>query len=218
MIQRRVMADPPLDNAHCFKGMGLAYWRDMACGLQPTGTQAGPQGHQVTYAKDPNDGFAMQNGGLSHPEMSLLHGRPIIRFMHAGTPTPHGLAANWWLDIDAYPVLSHYALNQKITLASAAQTLLVVPREWSDCGQMIVARPKVVLMGYRGKGRPVALLNGRDTSPDAQRLPGTRLYGAPQGTSLEQIFLPGERRFLASWLTLISSHRADAGGGAIPPL
>lgn len=212
------MPDSHLDNYHCFKGMGLAYWRDKARGLQPTGTAAGPQGHQIQYVKDPLDGFALQNGGIANPKTQILPARAMIRFMPALRPAPSGLAGNWWLDIDAYKVLSHYALNHEMTLAKAAQTLLVVPQEWSDCGQMLVAKPSVTLMAYVGRGRPVALLGGRDVSPDGARKPGTRLYDAPYGSNIEQIFVPGERQFLPNWLRLISAHKADAGGGAIPPL
>ena len=211
------MSDP-LDNHHCFKGMGLTIWRDRARGLQPLDTQSGPQGHRVVYQTDPNDGFAMQNGGIAIPIADLLHNRPMIRFMPASRPATSGLAGNWWLDLDAYPVISGYAHNQRLTLAEAAQRLLVVPKEWSDCGQMLVVRPKVPLMCYRGKGKPVALKAGKDISPDGRRQPGTRLYDAPQGTNLEQIFLPGERPFLPNWLQLLSSHRADAGPAAIPAL
>jgi len=103
-------------------------------------------------------------------------------------------------------------------LAEATQTLLVVPKTWSDCGQMLVARPNVPLMVYRGKGRAVALIGGKDTSPDAARRPGTELHVAPPGTNLEQIYIPGEPQFLSAWLTLISVHHADRGGGAFPAL
>lgn len=206
------------DNAHCFKGMGMTYWRDKARGLQPTGSVPGPQGHRVTYATDDNDGFAMQNGGIAIPQMDILSDRPLIRFMPAKRAAKDGLAGNWWLDLDAYKVISHYAHNIGLTLAGAAQRLLVVPNEWSDCGQMLVVRPKVTLMCYRGKGKPVALLNGKDISPDGRRAAGTRVYDAPPGTNLEQIYIPGERQFMPDWLSLVSSHRADAGPGAIPSL
>ncbi len=212
------MANPPLDNYHCFKGMGLEYWRDKARGLQPKGSVPGPQGHRMVYTLDPDDGMAVNNGGIAMPKSDLLFGRALFRFMPATRPAMSGLAGNWWLDLDAYSVLSSYALNREITLAKAAQTLLVIPSDWSDCGQMIVVRPVATLMIYRGCGKAVALNNGRDASPDARRQPGTRVFDAPFGTNLEQIFLPGERQFLPNWLHLISSHRSDAGGGAVPPL
>lgn len=212
------MANSHLDNYHCFKGMGQAYWRSRAIGLQPLGSVPGSQGHQMVYAKDPDDGFALQNGGIANPSIQILPARALIRFMAAGRTGKSGLKGNWWLDLDTYSVLSHFALNQGITLAKSAQTLLVVPQEWSDCGQMIIARPKVTLMAYFGKGKAVALVNGRSTSVDARRLPGTRLYDTLPGTNIEQIFVPGERQFLSDWFSLISTHRADLGGGAFPPL
>ncbi len=211
------MANPPLDNYHCFKGMGLEYWRAKACGLQPKDTVSGPQGHRIVYTLDPDDGMAVNNGGIAMAKSELLSGRrALIRFMPASRPAMSGLAGNWWLDLDAYSVLSNYAQNREITLAKAAQTLMVVPPDWSDCGQMIVVRPVGTLMIYRGRGKAVALNNGRDASPDASRQPGTRVFDAPFGTNLEQIFLPGERQFLPNWLHLISSHRADARGWAVP--
>lgn len=206
------------DNYHCFKGMGLIYWRDKARGLQPLNSMPGPQGHRMIYATDPDDGFALQNGGIAAPVAQILSSRMLIRFMPAGRQATAGLAGNWWLDADAYAVISGFALNRGMTLARAAQSLLVVPQDWSDCGQMLVARPVVTLMAYVGKGKPVALLAGRDTSPDARRQPGTRLHLAPQGTNLEQIYLPGERQFLPNWLRLLSIHRADLGSTAIPSL
>lgn len=210
------MANPPPGNDHCFKGMGLTMWRDRARGLQPKDTVAGPQGHRVVYETDPNDGFAAQNGGIALPVEATLTGRPLMRFMPAARPRQSGLAGNWWLDLDAYPVISGYAHNLGLTLAEAAQRLLVVPREWSDCGQMLIVRTNPGLRCYTGKGKPVALLAGKDISPDGKRVPGTRVYDAPQGTNLEQIYIPGERPFLPGWFTLLSSHRADSGPAAIP--
>lgn len=212
------MPDSHLDNAHCFKGMGQSYWRDLARGLKPTTTAAGPQGHRIVYTVDGNDGFALQNGGISAPQMDILPSRPLIRFMRAGAKAEDGLQGNWWLDADGYQVISSYAENQKLTLAQAANRLLVVPREWSDCGQMLVVRPKVVLMCYRGKGQPVALLHGNNISPHGRRVPGTQLFDAPPGTNLEQIFIPGERQFLPDWMSLIAVYQAGIGAKAIPIL
>lgn len=197
--------------------MGLTFWRDKARGLKPLDTRSGPQGHRIEYKGD-RDGFALQNGGIANPETQILPQRPMIRFMPAARHHTTGLAGNWWLDFDAYKVLSHYALNHGMTLAKAAQTLLVVPQEWSDCGQMLVVKPRVTLMAYVGRGKPVARIGGKDTSPDAARKPGTRIYDMPFGTNIEQIFIPGEEQFLPDWLRFISSHKANAGGGAIPAL
>lgn len=203
---------------HCFKGMGLTYWRDKARGLQPLDTVSGAQGHRIVYATDDNDGFALQNGGIAIPQMDILAQRPLIRFMPAKRAAKDGLAGNWWLDLDAYKVISHHAHNLGLTLAQAAQRLLVVPNEWSDCGQMLIVRPKVVLMCYRGKGKPVALRAGKDISPDGRRTADTRVYDAPQGSNMEQIYIPGERQFLPDWFALISSHSATQGPGAIPAI
>ncbi|GAB1478154.1 hypothetical protein MASR2M74_06970 [Paracoccaceae bacterium] len=212
------MANPPPNNDHCFKGMGLIMWNDRARGLKPIDTVSGPQGHRPVYKTDPNDGLPAQNGGISHPVEAKLSGRPLIRFMPAARPSRSGLAGNWWLDLDAYQVISGYAHNQKLTLAEAAQRLLVVPTEWSDCGQMLIVRPKPGLRCYTGKGKPVALIAGKDVSPDGKRPPGAQVFDAPQGTNLEQIYVPGEPQFLPDWFTLVSSHRADSGPGAIPAL
>lgn len=198
--------------------MGLPIWRDRARGLQPLDTVGGPNGHQIRYKTDPQDGFALNTGGIATPQMVILPMRPLIRFLRKGVKPADAYAANWWLDFDAYGVLSSYALNQRLTLAQAAQRLLVVPQEWSDCAQMVVVRPRVALKAYVGKGKPVAMNNGRNASPDAARLPGTRIYDAPQGTNIEQIFIPGERQFLPGWFSLVSAHAADQGGGAQPPL
>ena len=86
------MATSHLDNYHCFKGMGHAYWRSLASGFQPLGTVPGSQGHQMVYAKDPDDGFALQNGGIAHPTMQILPARALIRFMAAGRTGKSGLA------------------------------------------------------------------------------------------------------------------------------
>jgi hypothetical protein len=212
------MGAAPQDNHHCFKGMGLAIWRDRARGLQPLDTVGGPNGHRISYQADAQDGFALNTGGIATPCMVILPMRPLIRFLRAGVKPADAYGGNWWLDLDAYPVLSSYALNQGLTLAQAAQRLLVVPQEWSDCAQMVVVRPRVALMAYTGKGKPVALNNGRNVSPDAIRLSGTRVYYAPQGTNIEQIYIPGERQFLSAWFTFISGHSALQGGGARPPL
>lgn len=212
------MGAAPQDNHHCFKGMGLPIWRDRARGLQPLDTVGGPDGHRITYLTDPQDGFALNTGGIAAPRAISLPMRPLIRFLRGGVGAADAYGGNWWLDVDAYQVISSYALNLRLTLAEAAQRLLVVPQEWSDCAQMVVVRPRVALRAYTGKGKAVALNNGRNVSPDAARLPGTRVYDAPQGTNIEQIFIPGERQFLPSWFTFVSAHAADQGGGARPAL
>ena len=49
----------PIDNSHCFRGLGLPYWRDMARGLQPV-FASGRDGHYIDYQTDKKDGFAIQ--------------------------------------------------------------------------------------------------------------------------------------------------------------
>ena len=183
------MGAAPQDNHHCFKGMGLPIWRDRARGLQPLDTVGGPGGHRITYVTDPQDGFALNTGGIATPRAITLPMRPLIRFLRGGVGAADAYGGNWWLDVDAYPVISSYALNLRLTLAEAAQRLLV---ELKDSGGADLAMLSVALReqseAITHVNQAVAHMDGttQDTAALVQSAVATASSLTAQARDLEQ--------------------------------
>ena len=209
----------PTDNFHCFKGYGFRYWYDKASGLQPAReTRASPDGHVFDYAPDV-DGFAMNNGGICMPAEATLGLRRLFRFFPSTGKASYAIGGNWWQDLDALKVMTSYALDHNMTLSRAAQLLLIIPKDWGDCANVLIAKPRVVLKAFVGKGNPVAITaTGKSTSPDGKRAPGTAVYAASPGNNLEQIYLPGEPALLAQFLSEVATHHIDLRGMVTPPI
>ena len=209
----------PTDNFHCFKGAGFVYWRDKASGLQPSReTRASPDGHAFDYAPDV-DGFAMNNGGICMPGEVTLGLRKLFRFFPSTGKANYAIGGNWWQDLDALKVMTSYALDHNMTLSRAAQLLLIIPKDWGDCANVLIAKPTVVLKAFVGKGNPVAITaSGKSTSPDGKRKPGTAVYAASPGNNLEQIYIPGEPAVLAQFLSPVATHHIDLRGLITPPI
>ncbi|MCB2136523.1 MAG: hypothetical protein KDE08_11360 [Rhodobacteraceae bacterium] len=208
----------PSNNLHCFKGAGIPYWRAKASGLRPSNeTRATPQGHVFDFARD-FDGLAINVGGIAHPRVADIGGQILIRFFSTGQSVEAGRCGAWWLDFDALDVLNKWALQSGNSLSKAAQLLLVVPLEWGDCGQMIVAQVDSPMRAWVGTGKEVGFFHGKSTSPDAARRVGTSIYAPPPGTNIRQIFIPGERSLLESCIRKISSHKIGRDGRLQPSL
>lgn len=209
----------PTDNFHCFKGAGFEFWRAKASGLQPSReTRASPDGHVFDYAPDV-DGFAMNNGGISKPVEKTLGLRKLFRFYPSVGKASYAIGGNWWQDLDALKVMTSYALDHDLTLSRAAQLLLIIPKDWGDCANILIAKPTTVLKAFVGKGNPVAIsASGKSTSPDGKRKPGTAVYAAAPGNNLEQIYLPGEPGLLSQFLQQVATHHIDLRGGISPPI
>jgi len=216
----------PVDNLHCFRGLGLPYWRDKARGLKPV-FASGRDGHYIDYQTDDMDLIAKQNGGLSNPQQRAITGRTIARFIGSKAPPAKALLGPWWIDLDSLLVIRDWALAKSISLSEAAQRLLVLPESWSDCGALILARPKGRLMAWVGKGKPVGVIHGAakdkpsDFSPDGRKPDGSRpaqgqVFDRPPDSNIEQYFIPGEP--LSAWLNPISYHRILSDGKLDPPL
>ena len=227
----------PTDNFHCFQGRGFVYWHAKASGHQPSReTRASPDGHIFDYAPDA-DGFAMNNGGISKPIETTLGLRKLFRFFDSTTSAKDALAGNWWQDLDALAVMTNFALNNEMSLSRAAQLLLIVPKNWGDCSNLLIVKPNTVLKAFVGKGNPVAITaSGKSTSPDAKRKSGTAVYAAGPGNNLEQIYIPGTPMikaipaskgvaatsrvpgFLEQFLDFQSVHHIDMRGILIPAI
>ena len=208
-----------IDNFHCFRGAGFVYWRAKASGLQPSReTRASPDGHAFDYAADV-DGYATNNGGILMPAETTLGLRKLFRFYPSTGKAKYAIGGNWWQDLDALKVMTSYALDHNMTLSRAAQLLLIIPNDWGDCANILIAKPTVVLKAFVGKGAPVAISQkGKSTSPDGKRAAGTAIYAAAPGNNLEQIYLPGEPALLSHVLQEVATHHIDIRGTITPPI
>ena len=71
----------PQNNFHCFEGVGLPYWRSIAEGHAPMGTEPaqGPEGSRWEFKQD-IDGYLLKNGGLVFPQQTKLNLGTYFRF------------------------------------------------------------------------------------------------------------------------------------------
>ena len=209
----------PTDNYHCFKGAGFIYWRAKASGLQPSReTHASRDGHVFDYTPDV-DGFAMNNGGIAMPAETTLGLLNLFRFYPSTGQARYAIGGNWWQDLDALKVMTTFALNNDMPLSRAAQLLLIIPKDWGDCANILIAKPTVVLKAFVGKGKAVAISQtGQSTSPDGKRKSGTAVYAASPGNNLEQIYIPGEPALLAQFMQQIATHHIDPRGKISPQI
>lgn len=208
----------PQDNYHCFEGMGRPFWLSIAQGMQPQGMSGGPDGYTLDMARDV-DGAIVQNGGMYAPQETKLSVGTYFRFFgtvaHNLYGAGGGMSGGWWLDVDNYVKVCDWAEEHDVPLAKAAQALLVIPKEWHDCGYVGRARLTRSMKAWVGKGKPAT----GSISPDsALRTPGTAVSTAFKHLELKQYFVPGERDLIAAAFQKVSTAQVTRKGTGRPLL
>ena len=189
----------PGNNFHCFEGMGRPYWQAIARGMRPTGISMGPMGASVDLIVE-GDGNVVQNGGMQSPQETKIQPGTYFRFFGTIAHNRYGalsaMAGGWWVDYENALAIKDWAVRFDLSLAQAAQALLVIPPEWHDCGYVGRGRLKTAMKAWVGHGKPAT----GTLSPDnaARRGAGASLHAAPPVQSLKQYFLPGDRSLIAS--------------------
>ncbi|WP_298260422.1 hypothetical protein [uncultured Litoreibacter sp.] len=214
------MAGPktrPDNNFHCFEGAGYGFWKAIAQGMRPTGMSNSPDGYQLDYAKDV-DGSIVHNGGMFAPQEVKLKPGNYFRFFGTASKNVYGakssMAGGWWLDYDNFVKVGAWAEEHDISLARAAQALLVIPKEWHDCGYVGRARLSTTMKAWVGKGKPAT----GSISPDSAKRDKatTPVTTAPTHLEMKQYFVPGERELLKGCFKLLNSQQVIRKGTGLP--
>lgn len=189
----------PTDNFHCFEGMGRPFWHSIAQGMKPSGISTGPMGATVDLIVE-GDGFAVQNGGIRNPQETKLQPGVYFRFFGTIAHNRYGakssMAGGWWVDFENALAIKTWAVRFDLSLAQAAQALLVIPSGWHDCGYVGRGRLRTAMKAWVGHGKPAT----GSLSPDnaGRRQAGAAVQVAPPAQSLKQYFVPGDRTLIAS--------------------
>ncbi len=189
----------PSNNFHCFEGIGKPYWLAIAGGMKPSGISLGPMGAAVQLV-DESDGFAVQNGGMQMPQETKMQPGVYFRFFGTIAHNRYGptaaMAGGWWVDFENALAIKHWAQKFDLSLAQAAQVLLVIPSSWHDCGYAGRGVLRTPMKAWVGHGKPAT----GSLSPDnaQRRSTGAVVQVAPPGQSLKQYFVPGEPALIAS--------------------
>lgn len=220
------------NNFRCFEGLGAAIWRSVAAGQA---TQANlpkvdqRQGGSVLVLPEDIDGAAVQNGGIQKPMIEKMRpGVRYYRFFSARDCARWGDTAfksgTWWVDYENLVKIVHWANDFDLTLSAAAQRLLAVPKEWSDCAFLGRAEVKTTLKVYTGKGKPASPNISPDSHMRASALyPNRRgaqgaalvqspISMAPGHLEMKQICVPGGREMLNAFFTpkgTVSANRKN---------
>ncbi|SIN76126.1 hypothetical protein [Vannielia litorea] len=176
----------------------------------------GPDGARIEYVSD-TDGFAMQNGGMFNPTESKMPPGIYYRFFGTINRNRYGaegcMAGGWWVDGENYAKVRSVAQEQGISLAKAAQALIVIPGGWHDCGYVGRALLKTELKAWVGKGKPATSaaspfnkLRNPDTDP---------VQIAPAHLEMKQWFVPGERALLSRFFEVQQVMHVIAKGVAL---
>ena len=194
----------PENNFHCFEGAGLPYWRSIAEGHTPIGDPGlkpgelepaqGPDGSWWEFKQD-IDGYILQNGGIALPQETKLN--PGIYFRFFGTITHNtrgangGMSGGWWIDYENLAKIQNFAERSDYSLARAATMLLIIPKEWHDCGYVGCAQLGKQMKAFVGKGSPAT---GTISPANAMRDPSRNpvMIGSPY-LDMKQYFVPGSR-------------------------
>ena len=189
----------PENNFHCFEGVGLHYWQNLAQGLSPAADLLmGPDGAWWDFKKD-IDGYALQNGGMYSPQITKLNPNYYFRFF--GTTTHNvngaqgGMSGGWWIDYDTLQTIVKFADRCDYSLARAASMLLVIPKEWQDCAYLGCGLLRKQMKAFVGKGKPAA---GRISPDSAERdTSADPIMIAPVYLAVKQYLVPGSREEIA---------------------
>lgn len=208
----------PQDNEHCFRGMGLKLWSARARGFEPVGEmRSGPRGSWWNLASD-EDGYAVQNGGLSNPRKDRMHvGQYYFRFIGSIARNTKGVAAGmsgwWWIDCETMIAIRNYAERLDWPISRSAAHLLIIPKEWSDCAYLGRAMLLKRMYAFTGKGKPAA----GTVSPDSalRRTSGTSVMIGAGHLEIKQYFVPGERDLIAEAFQPLSLDHVTAPGARL---
>jgi len=144
-----------------------------------------------------------QNGGMSHVQrIHLTPGQYYFRFCDTQRFAANWKAAAegaWWADYEVFLTVKRAARRRgtiqdyankvgSSRLAYAAKLFFAIPYEWGDCGSLVIARLKVRLDAYKGRGLP-AFYN-RDPNK-ADRRDGKADYVPIQDPTISQLYIPG---------------------------
>jgi hypothetical protein len=196
----------PENNFHCFEGVGHPYWEAIAMGHSPVGHEPrqGPEGTWWEFKED-IDGYRLQNGGMEHPQVTKLNPGYYFRFF--GTVArnrfgPHGgVSGGWWIDADTFMTMQRFAETTGYSLARAAALLLVIPKEWHDCGYLVHAVLNKQMKAFVGRGRPATgSISPESPLRDSRKNPVT--MGLPH-LNIKQYFIPGSRAEIAGAFTQV---------------
>jgi len=172
----------------------------LAQGLSPDPNLAqGPDGSWWELKQDV-DGYVLQNGGMAHPQETKL--APDIYFRFFGTIAHNvygargGMSGGWWIDYENLVKVLNFADACDYSLARAATMLLVIPKEWHDCGYLGRALLRKQMKAFVGKGKPAT---GRISPASAMREPSIDpATMSPAYLDVKQYFVPGSRAEIAA--------------------
>jgi hypothetical protein len=207
----------PANNFHCFEGMGLTYWRAIALGMTPAqNLSQGPDGAWWELKQDV-DGYALQNGGMTSLQETKLNAAFYYRFFgtisHNIYGEKGGMSGGWWIDEENLAKIVNFAERCDYSLARAAAMLLVIPREWHDCGYVGCAWLRHQMKGFVGRGQPAA---GGMSPASAMRDPvANPATMSPAHLDVKQYFVPGSRREISVAFELKWVKQAIKPGVAI---
>lgn len=187
----------PENNFHCFEGLGLPYWRSIAEGHSPAGGEPaqGPDGSWWEFKQD-IDGYILQNGGLASPQEIKLNPGLYFRFFGTVYHNIHGagggMSGGWWIDYENLTKIVNFAQKTDYSLAKSATMLLIIPKEWHDCGYLGCAMLHKQMKAFVGRGKPAT---GTISPSSAMRDPWNNpLMAGLTHLDMKQYFVPGARR------------------------
>jgi hypothetical protein len=191
----------PENNFHCFEGVGLPYWRSIAEGFPANKRRLakGPDGTRWEFEPDV-DGYVPQNGGMESPQETKLSPGTYFRFF--GT-IPHnlhgadgGMSGGWWIDYENLEKVQNFANKCNYSPAQAAAMLLIIPKEWHDCGYLGLALLHKQMKAFVGRGKPAA---GGISPASPMRDPSINpVMMSPAHLDVKQYFVPGSREEIAA--------------------
>ena len=201
----------PSNNFHCFEGRGLKFWEAIAKGMRPSGFSNSPDGYQMEMARD-IDGAVVQNGGMFAPQHTKLTAGTYFRFYGSITRNKYGddnaVSGGWWIDLDTYATVCDWAETHDISIAKAAQQLLVIPNEWHDCGYVAKGLLLREMKAWVGKGKPAT----GTVSPDSAMRGRIPVSMSPAHLEIKQYFVPGDRALLSRCFQRLSSLQVTSKG------
>ena len=193
----------PINNWHCFEGLGRSYWQQKAEGFRVDGIAQGQDGSRLLLRRDPADGYAIQNGGIICPQESKMPTGVYYRFVATKANTrqrkANPWAGGWWIDYETMHLVCDWAIERQISLARAASQLLAIPNEWGDCGYLGKAELKTQLKAWVGKAKPAS---GGASPNSTNRDPRTPITISPHHLEIKQYFVPGEPEELSKFLEM----------------
>ena len=192
------------DNVHCFEKPERAYWLAIAQGFRPLGEPSA--GGKLEFAHDDpeyDDGCVAQNGGIFSPQETRMRAGVYIRFFDTTTMVKFGpaggMSGGWWVNYETYQMIIDWAEDHDLSIAQAAQRLIVLPRAWSDAAYMGAAFLSGRMKAWVGKGKPAT---GKMSPHNLARMAGpgrekTPMIASPPHLEIKQFYVPGGREIIS---------------------